>query len=67
MVRLVYRLVSFDLVMNDDEGDDHKRHRRAMNPAFALPETKNLTPVFQAAGRSVSIIVQSIVYHLVLS
>jgi cytochrome P450 len=35
------------------EGNVHKRHRRAVLPAFALPETKALTHVFQEKAEKV--------------
>ncbi|KAK1227410.1 hypothetical protein PQX77_009595 [Marasmius sp. AFHP31] len=31
-------------------GEDHKRHRRIMNPAFGAPEAKALVPVFSEAA-----------------
>ncbi|KAL0576442.1 hypothetical protein V5O48_005547 [Marasmius crinis-equi] len=38
----------------DLTGEDHKRHRRVMNPAFGLYEAKALVPVFTAAASSLS-------------
>ncbi|KAF9262374.1 cytochrome P450 [Marasmius fiardii PR-910] len=36
------------------EGDDHKRHRKIMTPAFAGAESKALVPVFFAAAASIT-------------
>ncbi|GAA97744.1 uncharacterized protein L969DRAFT_97442 [Mixia osmundae IAM 14324] len=33
------------------EGDDHKRQRKIMTPAFTWPHVRELTPVFQAKAR----------------
>ncbi|KAL0573545.1 hypothetical protein V5O48_008412 [Marasmius crinis-equi] len=38
----------------DGAHEDHKRHRRIMNPAFGLAEAKALVPVFSAAACSLS-------------
>ncbi|KAK1225576.1 hypothetical protein PQX77_011468 [Marasmius sp. AFHP31] len=35
-------------------GEDHKRHRRIMNPAFGASESKALVPIFFAAASSLS-------------
>ncbi|KAJ8083025.1 hypothetical protein PM082_008887 [Marasmius tenuissimus] len=35
-------------------GEDHKRHRRIMNPAFGASESKALVPIFSAAASSLS-------------
>ncbi|KAK1221767.1 hypothetical protein PQX77_015423 [Marasmius sp. AFHP31] len=32
------------------QGEDHKRHRRIMNPVFGAPEAKALVPVFSEAA-----------------
>ncbi|KAL0570466.1 hypothetical protein V5O48_011493 [Marasmius crinis-equi] len=36
------------------QGDDHKRHRRVMNPAFGPSAAKNLVPVFYLAASSLT-------------
>ncbi|KAL0575664.1 hypothetical protein V5O48_006321 [Marasmius crinis-equi] len=36
------------------EGEDHKRHRKVMNPAFGTQACKALVPVFLAAAASLS-------------
>ncbi|KAK1225579.1 hypothetical protein PQX77_011473 [Marasmius sp. AFHP31] len=36
------------------QGEDHKRHRRIMNPAFGASEAKALVPIFSAAASSLS-------------
>ncbi|KAJ8083028.1 hypothetical protein PM082_008891 [Marasmius tenuissimus] len=36
------------------DGEDHKRHRRIMNPAFGASEAKALVPVFSTAASSLS-------------
>ncbi|KAL0579177.1 hypothetical protein V5O48_002799 [Marasmius crinis-equi] len=36
------------------QGDDHKRHRRIMNPAFGPAESRALVPIFSSAASSLS-------------